>query len=584
MTAALQRAEMRNEVPDPDPVRCEAFVLREDEEGDNKLSVLRKNIMEWISWQGECELRRHSYCFKTESGGNIFTIRHVDCQQQVVVKDRDDVPICAECQKIGDQNGIRRTVLKHVRKKFAAELLHAKLFVSDERVEQMKSEMKKHVIYKPHNQFFDTVMDLRTHELQTWVRKSFLCMTEKAKSAQFRNFMDTTVEPCMRINVHAALQTRPQIVQAQTLFTNFLEKGDPAIVDRINVEIAQASLSGKLQNHPLLQGLILSCLKMLDREERGLQMVGRDDESSLQFTEEARYLVQEAGSQLAILGCNKHILQKFGLRCRPQLPDLTDSGLPTPMLALQTAEAVRDNMILIDQRLSAATETSGCDPSRLITFSHLFWYIYLGFGWFWNALDSFGMFWDVVFLVNDQKLYVKHYETVSLFKSGCSFLDSCRQNDGCIRHDLLVANQWPALQQKDRYSQPGGGRLDSAESSKCNGFGGGRHGRSPRYQTGDWHAPCVGFGWFCMVLQCLGMCCTLLQCLIYNTLQYLKDLWTVLNILKVSPIEILELQNASTAPSVNTRGIYIITYVYMEIHEIDWSRMEQTHKHSDIYH
>ena len=128
MTAALQRAEMRNEVPDPDPVRCEAFVLREDEEGDNKLSVLRKNIMEWISWQGECELRRHSYCFKTESGGNIFTIRHVDCQQQVVVKDRDDVPICAECQKIGDQNGIRRTVLKHVRKKFAAELLHAKLF------------------------------------------------------------------------------------------------------------------------------------------------------------------------------------------------------------------------------------------------------------------------------------------------------------------------------------------------------------------------------------------------------------------------------------------------------------------------
>jgi hypothetical protein len=259
-----------------------------------------------------------------------------------------------------------------VRKKFAAELLHAKLFVSDERVEQMKSEMKKNVFYKPHNQFFDTVMDLRTHELQTWVRKSFLCMPEKAKSAQFRNFMDTTVEPCMRINVHAALQTRPQIVQAQTLFTNFLEKGDPAIVDRINVEIAQASLSGKLQNHPLLQGLILSCLKMLDREERGLQMVGRDDESSLQFTEEARYLVQEAGSQLAILGCNKHILQKFGLRCRPQLPDLTDSGLPTPMLALQTAEAVRDNMILIDQRLSAATETSGCDPSRLITFSHLF--------------------------------------------------------------------------------------------------------------------------------------------------------------------------------------------------------------------
>ena len=25
----------------------------------------------------------------------------------------------------------------------------------------------------------------------------------------------------------------------------------------------------------------------------------------------------------------------------------------------------------------------------------------------------------------------------------------------------------------------------TAESTKCNGFGGGRHGRSPRYQTGD---------------------------------------------------------------------------------------------------
>ena len=40
MAAALQRAESRDAVPDPDPVRCEAFVLQEDEEGDNKLSVL----------------------------------------------------------------------------------------------------------------------------------------------------------------------------------------------------------------------------------------------------------------------------------------------------------------------------------------------------------------------------------------------------------------------------------------------------------------------------------------------------------------------------------------------------------------
>eukprot|EP00435_Cladocopium_sp_Y103_P055676 s553_g18.t1 len=361
MMAKIRQESMREEIPDPDPVRCEAFVLREEEEEDTKLSVLRKNLLEWISWQGDCELRRHSYSFKTDSRGKIFTIRHEDCQQQVVVKCPEDVPICKECQKIGDQKGIIRTVLKHVRKKFAAELLHAKLFVSDEKVEQMKDDMKKDPVYKPHSQFFDLIMNFRTHELQTWVRKSFLCVPGRIKSDQYQSFMDTTVDPCMRMNVHAALQSRPQIVQAQTLFTNFLEQGDPAIVDRINVEIAQASLSGKLQNHPLLQGLILSCLKMLDRQERGLQMTGRDDEGSLQFTDEVRYLVQEAGCQLAILGCNKHILQKFGLRQRPKVPDLTDSGLPTPMIALQSAEMVRENMLLIDQRLSAATETSGCD-------------------------------------------------------------------------------------------------------------------------------------------------------------------------------------------------------------------------------
>ncbi|CAK8992367.1 unnamed protein product [Durusdinium trenchii] len=259
-------------------------------------------------------------------------------------------------------NSIRRVVVKFVLKKFAAEHLQARLYHSDQKLKDVEAEIKADEIYLFHQAPFDRIINFRTHELQMWVRMSFHSISVNRRSEPFHSFVQTVVDPCMRVNVTSALQTRPQLLQAQVLFQEFLQNGDASVMDRVNAEIASATINGKLQHHPLLQGLTMSCLKMLDRQEKGLNMTGRNAATSIQATEEGRMLVQEAGATLAILGCNKEILKRFGQNSatRSVFEDMRAHSLPTPRLALATPTQVQENLQLIDHHLSATTMTSGC--------------------------------------------------------------------------------------------------------------------------------------------------------------------------------------------------------------------------------
>ena len=178
-----------------------------------------------------------------------------------------------------------------------------------------------------------------------------------------QSFMESIVTPCVQVNVHAALEARPQLLRVQTVFETALEQRSISDMERINLEIAKCSVEGRLSQHPLLQGLILSCIKLLEREEKGLAMTGRNAANSIAANDEAKGLVQEAGATLAILGCNAEMLKRFGQSraVKRSLKNMTEYGLPSPMLALSQESKIPENLTLIDERLSATTGKSGCD-------------------------------------------------------------------------------------------------------------------------------------------------------------------------------------------------------------------------------
>ena len=130
----------------------------------------------------------------------------------------------------------------------------------------------------------------------------------------------------------------------------------------MNIAIADASIGGKLQGHPVLQGLALSCLHRLDRESVGASLVGPKGNSSAMSTEQGMLLAQEAGATLALAGASDHLLKIFGSH-KPRASietRLTSLSLPCPALALGIPGQLEENMTLIDQRLSSLSHTTGC--------------------------------------------------------------------------------------------------------------------------------------------------------------------------------------------------------------------------------
>lgn len=205
-------------------------------------------------------------------------------------------------------------------------------------------------------------MALKTHQLQSWVRSSFLSIPVASRSPQFKTFISSVVQTSLNVNITEAARAKPHVLQAEVLFQQFLQSGSASDMDKLNIAVASASIRGKLQQHPILQGLTLSCYKMIERQERGLSQQGRDKSGSVNASELGKSLVAQAGTTLALAGANSELLKMFGrsiASCTPMVADLHVQSLPNPVMALNHMERLRTNITLIDQRLSATTQTTG---------------------------------------------------------------------------------------------------------------------------------------------------------------------------------------------------------------------------------
>ena len=261
--------------------------------------------------------------------------------------------------------------------KSAAELLHHRLFATEEKVQEFLTSIRERNMYSRHSVQFEKVFGYKNHELQRWVRSSFMSAPESKRAAAFQDFITKVVEPCMSCNVTVLAKSKPAVVQAQAMFEKYLASGQLSDMEQVNMSLANACLVGKLSNHPLIQGLLLSCLKKIEREEAGMDSRGRNRASSALAVPQGLEIARQAGRDLAILGGSAKLLKAFGVAktAGPNLFEQLDkAGLPNPVLSLAIEGRVQENMRLIDHMLAARTKNVGCTSAERST--DLLYYIH----------------------------------------------------------------------------------------------------------------------------------------------------------------------------------------------------------------
>ena len=85
-------------------------------------------------------------------------------------------------------------------------------------------------------------------------------------------------------------------------------------LDELNVRMADACVKGQLDASPFLQGILLQMLRKLDKDRRGVSMVGRPLGSNA--TE--HQVIADAAFEFALAGRNRELALKLGQQLRPK--------------------------------------------------------------------------------------------------------------------------------------------------------------------------------------------------------------------------------------------------------------------------
>ena len=188
-------------------------------------------------------------------------------------------------------------------------------------------------------------MELNTLKLQQYVRASF--SSQPHPTAEEKRFVSLVVQPALKINIDAVPDCMADIIGR---LTTVLRGGALDEQEVANVKAATGFISGSFDGHPLVQGLSLQALRMMEKAQRGIHhMKGR---RTLENDTETA-LIADSGLQLAMLGGNPQLMQEFGLpasACRTSLCDLESMSLPQPALAVLFPNVLESNWNLIDQR------------------------------------------------------------------------------------------------------------------------------------------------------------------------------------------------------------------------------------------
>ena len=280
----------------------------------------------------------------TELSTNKWFVRHKGCKGKI---DSCKLPCCKLCHSLGEPRGIKRYVTRFMFKMHSANLLCHNLFMGPEAADEYKKKVLNTEFGKRHNEHLNKIFKLNMPELQKLVRGGFTSVPGERMTSAMRSFTAITVVPCLRVHVGSLDPKLPDFVSH---FLTTLQSRNMSEMSKINMAIATAAATGKLESNPVMQGILVKCIRTLDREERGVHSTrGRYGHGEVE-----RNLINDAALTMCLSGAgNKQLAAKLGQNSSPPrifLDDLIPRSLPCPALALLNGDDLATNLELVDQR------------------------------------------------------------------------------------------------------------------------------------------------------------------------------------------------------------------------------------------
>ena len=340
---------LKEEQESKPPMECTG--LRIFDERVSRVAGYQDEFLLWIAHTPQSQTAKHKYWRDAES--RQWYVRHADC------KVKDAAGLCEHCRTLGQKQALLKMALRFAFKHAAARLLAARLFGGQEELSNVMNQLKNSNLYARHQVKMDKILALTDADLQALVRACFLHEDSSKSTPVHSAFVDSVVRPSLRVNVS---RMGGDFSDLLSRLTSCLASGRLTEMQEINARIAGAALAGRLENHPLIQGLSMSAIRLLEKQDSGLQgLRGRPREVS-----ETEYsLVADAGLSLAIAGGNATLARTFGQRLnvgKVAFDTLHERDLPRPALALRFEGLVKENLDSIDRKLLTRP---GTPPRRL---------------------------------------------------------------------------------------------------------------------------------------------------------------------------------------------------------------------------
>ena len=183
--------------PRKSPVDCQGIVLTDP---SCWASAYNEELRLWAQHGNvgsNFTLHSYEWCLKTE------TLRAVSrsCEKQFV-------PVRAQtaCQACLSDDLIKsclRCVVRFAKKFWMAKLLRARLYGADGEETALAEDVQNTALFRMHGEQMKAVMQLKTDELQAWVRRRFSNRGGMSLNAPYEHLLAAVVQPCLQARWHA---------------------------------------------------------------------------------------------------------------------------------------------------------------------------------------------------------------------------------------------------------------------------------------------------------------------------------------------------------------------------------------------
>lgn len=146
---------------------------------DQQSSLYSAELLLWARFTNLSKtFSKHKYVLNVKE--QTLQVFHEDCERVTYRKNPHDKVVCQKCQHASLTAAAVKSALRFALKWWAAKILRARLFQSDEQVALLTKEFKDSALYRLQVKRGQEMLDQNTLALQKWVRMSWMKVSKES--------------------------------------------------------------------------------------------------------------------------------------------------------------------------------------------------------------------------------------------------------------------------------------------------------------------------------------------------------------------------------------------------------------------